>query len=238
MAAPGLDVALKYLLMTSTMVVTSKVAYIMLRRYRNYAQLLRYKKIKPVLTKLYSGVNAYKLSVDYRKEHDIGEENFVYGEIMFTSFANILNITQPLSGEIFYDLGCGSGKAVFTTALLYDYLDVRGIEILKPLYDLCITLLAKFKKIVHNKHPNNIQFFNDDLLTLDFSDADIVFINATCFNADSWKIITKGFEKLKKGARVIISTKKLESNLFENIHSGIHLMSWGQNSINIYKKIR
>jgi len=227
MVAPGFDLAIKYLLLTSSMVVTSKVAYIMLRRYRNYAQNLRYKKFKPILTKLYQNVNAYKISVNYRKEQEIVGDNFVYGEIMFTTFANILNITAPQNGEIFYDLGCGAGKAVFTTSLLYEYLDVRGVEYLDPLYELCCNLLGKFRTLVNNKHPNNVRFIHANLLDVDFSDADIIFINATCFDHETWKKITHSFEQLKKGARVIISTKKLDSDLFNLIHTGMHLMSWG-----------
>lgn len=236
MVDQGVEIAIRYLLLTSMMVVSAKVAFIMFKRFNNYAQRLNFKKKRPILVKLYKDVNAYVISINHRRDTEVKDEQFTYGEIIFSSFADILNVAKPNTGEKFYDLGCGSGKAVFTAGLLYDNIEAIGIEYLQPLYDLCLEQLNKYKQITKNKRPDNIHFVHADLVNYDFSDADIVFLNATCFNKDSWKAILTTLDKLKKGARVIITTKTLSSKKFEQIHAGTYLMSWGQNSIYIYKK--
>lgn len=237
-----MPLALRYLLWTSAIVVSSKAAVIMLARFKRFIQKRHYRHVQPILVRLFRNVDAYNISIESRKKEKINSQEYVYGEIVYHSFAEMLSVARPQPNEIFYDLGCGSGKAVFTAAVVYDYLQVRGVEYLKPLYELCLKLLDKYKDIIKEypdlkRHGNNIEFINADIREYDFSDADIIFINATCFNRFTWPKVVAKFEQLKKGARVIITTKTFESDHFELIHARSYLMSWGSNSIYIYKKI-
>lgn len=53
-----------------------------------------------------------------------------YGEIDFWSFACLLEDVDPQPGEVFLDIGSGTGKAVYATRLLYSTLGLCfGIEI-------------------------------------------------------------------------------------------------------------
>lgn len=235
-------IALRYLLWTSAIIVSSKAAVMMLDRFKHFIQKQHYRRVQPVLVRLFRNVDAYNISIESRKKEKINSQEYIYGEIVFHSFAEILSMAKPQPNEIFYDLGCGSGKAVFTAAIVYDYLQVRGVEYLKPLYELCLELLDKYnvllKEYPHLKNrANNIEFINADIREYDFSDADIIFVNATCFNRLTWPKIVAKFGQLKKGARVIITTKTFESDQFELIHARSYLMSWGSNSIHIYKKL-
>ena len=36
-------------------------------------------------------------------------KEFTYGEVNFANFLPMLDFVKPKSGEVFYDLGCGSG---------------------------------------------------------------------------------------------------------------------------------
>ena len=36
-------------------------------------------------------------------------KEFTYGEVNFMSFLPMLGFVEPKPGEVFYDLGCGSG---------------------------------------------------------------------------------------------------------------------------------
>lgn len=200
-------------------------------------------KCRKVLQELYKGVNATRISLDERDEKNIRADGaYVYGEVSFLSFASILEIAEPQPGEVFYDLGSGGGKAVFIAALVYDFGKTCGIEKLSGLYHLSMQLLEKlqnlpeFKKYFPNKQLH-IQFIHDDIENQDIHDADIVFVNATCFEGRLWDSMVAKFAQLKTGARVIVGSKVLELGGYELTHSGLHLMSWGMHSVRIYKKI-
>ena len=87
------------------------------------------------------------------------------------------------------------------------------------------------------KHLPEIKFYNQNFIKADFSTAHIIFINATCYPVEFWDNLIEKFNQLTVGARIIITSKKINSPYFESIYSGVHLMSWGMNSVRIYKKI-
>ena len=56
------------------------------------------------------GIDANDTSVKERKARDLMEvRSFTYGEVTFASFLPMIYQVRPQPGEIFYDLGCGSG---------------------------------------------------------------------------------------------------------------------------------
>ena len=61
----------------------------------------------------------------------IQQTEFTYGEISFLHFIPIIEAMQPKQSEVFWDLGCGAGKALVTAAIVFPYLGkVRGVELL------------------------------------------------------------------------------------------------------------
>jgi len=174
----------------------------------------------------------------------LGRDDFalIYGEIDFVSFVTLLQLVEPKAEDNYYDLGCGGGKAVFAAALTYQLNKCVGIELLTPLYNLCTRQLNHFEQLINDNayftdHSYQIEFINDDLLAIDISDADIVFINATGFFGELWDSIVNKIIQLKPGCRIIITTKKLPLIEFELIEESMRLMSWGMNSLRIYRKI-
>lgn len=212
--------------------------------YRRFKLIVIRKRIRDVifeLAKLYALENPHKLSVEYRKEQKIKSDEYIFGEIMFASFAEILSLVKPQPQEVFYDLGCGSGKAIFLTALIYKDIVAHGVEILPPMYELDIKLLKNLKTQAKDHptfktYPLNINFHNADIFEFDFTDADIVFINATCYSKKRWEEVENIFKKLKKGTRIILTSKTLKEADFKLIHARYYLMSWGISVVRIYLK--
>lgn len=196
------------------------------------------KKIEKSLKLLYKNTPSSFISYCDRKRLKIEEDAFTYGEIEFLSFFLILDIVKPKSHEVFYDLGSGSGKAVFATACYGEISKCYGIELLPKLYQLAKNKIIKAKAhhFLRDK-SSRISFLNKNFLDMDFTDADIVFINATCLSHPSWEKIQEKLLKLKSGSRIIVTTKKILNNHFAVIYQGMTLMSWGVNSINIYQKV-
>jgi precorrin-6B methylase 2 len=211
---------------------------------RGWYSTVHYDRCLTVYKHLFSDINAFAVSLKERREKDLmGDTTYTYGEIMFYSFVRILEKAQPKPGEIFYDLGSGSGKAVFIAALVFDFAKVYGIEKLDGLFELSQQQLEKLenqperKKLLPNK-AINVQFIHHDFLTYDFSDGDVVFINATCFRGEMFNQIIAKLLKLKVGSRVILGSASLENvGGFELQYQNLHLMGWGLNMVRIYQRV-
>lgn len=211
---------------------------------RGWHSTFQYDRCLRIFNKVYENVNAFQLSADERKAKNIeNDRTLIYGEVTFYNFVKVLEYANVQSREVFYDLGSGGGKAVFIAGLTFDLAKVCGIEKLDTLYELSTSLLVKLKNMPEAKNllPDkqiNIEFIHDDFMKVDISDADIVFINATCYSGIFWNDIVAKFHKLKVGTRIIITSQKIEEiGGFEQKYSNIHLMSWGMAYVTIYQRI-
>ena len=92
-----------------------------------------------IIRNLFRGVNGKEISKEYRanlsKSDSSDNPSLTYGEIVPDSFQQILSfVTKDKKQLIFYDLGCGTGKAVMTAALLSEsFKQAIGIEIMPAL---------------------------------------------------------------------------------------------------------
>lgn len=197
----------------------------------------RIKKTERLLATLYQDINSAQISKSDRKRFGLDQDAYIYGEIQFLSFFYLLEKIAPKPQEIFYDLGSGSGKAVFAAALFFDLTKACGIEKLPTLVKTAESLVPKIKSLDPTQRTAQIEFINDDFLQHDFSDGDIIFINATCFSYPTWEALVGKLTQLKPGSPVIVTTKKITSDQFKLISQSLELQSWGMNSVNIYEKI-
>jgi hypothetical protein len=92
------------------------------------------------------------LSKNERKTKGITDNSFVYGEIDFHSFSQIIKEIRPLfkPDGIFVDLGSGTGRPVFAMALLSDMKKLIGIESLDGLHEAAKTVLEKYETFVES----------------------------------------------------------------------------------------
>jgi len=173
-----------------------------------------------------------------RNGGDIGV--FAYGEAEIDSFAWVLNHAHPQPGEVFYDLGSGLGKAVIAAFLLNNFSKLVGIELLSDLASAADTLLERYNTEVHPQLPQDsaaakqstdaMSLIEGDFLELDWSDADVVYANATRFDQPLMEAISKKAEKMKPGSRFVITTTPLLSNKFSMQKRGKSAVSWMGNT--------
>lgn len=181
------------------------------------------------LSEVYAPYNPFEISKAAREQAKLYDNAFVYGEIDPISFAAVLSQIHLKPHEIFYDLGSGSGKAVLLTALLYPESRAIGIEFLTEFIDLSELCRQKIQ-------CNNAQFIHGDYFNIDFSSADIVFVNATGLFGDDLVKLRQRLDCVKPGTRIIITSKRLNPQFFEELYAGQVEMSWGPCSLNIYQK--
>ncbi|CEK12106.1 hypothetical protein [Legionella hackeliae] len=179
-----------------------------------------------VFQALYANVDGFALSKRAREDKDALE--YVYGEIEFESFIALLSLCKTNASTIFYDLGSGTGKAVIACALVFEVQKSCGIEIFPTLHNCAQTQQRRLKQFSHyQQKAERIEFILGDLLTSQFNDASLVFINATAFFGEYWLTISKHLEQLKPGSLVISTSKAILSNQFTTREVTAIQMNWG-----------
>ncbi|EEY65502.1 uncharacterized protein PITG_16814 [Phytophthora infestans T30-4] len=172
---------------------------------------------------------AKELSNEARKSSNLIKTSYVYGEILFFPFADIIRWVAPFLPDfaIFYDLGSGTGKAVIAASLVHPFDQAIGIELLEPLAHCAEKRKTALEKLKSPLLKTDIDFMIGDLLTTKWEDGDVVFCHGTCFNDEEWTKISRAAEKIKQGSFFISTTHVLRTGLFEVVKSLNFTMSWG-----------
>lgn len=179
-----------------------------------------------VFHQLYHHANGFLLSQQARQKSD--SLDYVYGEIKFLPFLALFSLTQPDEQTVFYDLGCGVGKAVLACAMVYPISKSVGIEILPQLYfNACrqVDYLAQLSG--YAEQTKKIEFILGDFLEVNLDEATIIFINSTSFFGPTWEKICARLEQLPNLKVVITTSKTLPGKYFKVILQTQIEMSWG-----------
>ena len=115
------------------------------------------------------------------------QKSLIYGEVEFQSFGKVLRKLNLHAGGIFYDLGSGTGRAIFIARFLHDFAQCRGIEILEGLHrEACANRYryetGPYRKVLGYGSDGDCVFIHGSILDIDWSDGDVVFANSTCFD--------------------------------------------------------
>ena len=134
------------------------------------------------------------------------------------------------NGLVFYDLGHGTGRAVFVANLMHDFKCCKGIELLDSLYKASVDVHAKFKQLQHMQPRSNghgsdgcgVELIHgsivDNLVSNGsdsgvevnwWEDGDVIFANSTCFDATLMEQVSLCAQRCKPGAILITFTKSL-----------------------------
>lgn len=203
------------------------------------------KDITHFLYSLYDDVSPMSISIGCRKKLGIyGDRSLVYGESHLPSLYEIFSETNPQPGEIFYDLGSGSGRLVLYAALSFPFAKVIGIELLDDLVNVAQTKLVQCKKRLLDlpdfdpEKLGGIKFIQADFTKANLKDANVVYIASTCFEDEFMLNLALHLEKqLAVGTRVITFARPLPSQQFKIIKQQLYPMEWGQVTIFFHKKV-
>ena len=211
--------------------------------------------LEDIFEHIYEDVPGHVAKMNSRKEREttgLNVPSLTYGEILFRPFAEVMyklydyGFPKPdpeARTHKFVDLGSGSGRPVFAAALCHPFDNCVGYEILEGLSEVANNLKNHWENEVKATAPEYAQstefeFVHGDLLEMSWSDADVVFMNSTCFDDELLAKIQPMIDQMQKGTFVITTTKPLKSYLWQVIEKNRFEEAWGAATVFIHTKIR
>mmetsp|Transcript_4041 Transcript_4041/g.7779 ORF Transcript_4041/g.7779 Transcript_4041/m.7779 type:complete len:367 (-) Transcript_4041:24-1124(-) len=186
---------------------------------------------------------AKQLSTQELAEKKIDSDvNFVYGEVSFAFLPWLFSQhLQPGARGVFYDLGSGSGRAVIAAALCWDFRECVGVELLSSLHNAAAQAqqaLSKLTPPCPAGYENTVDFVCQDLVSHDWSRADVVFVHWTTWSQLLRQQVTALAQDLQVGSLFVCVTFPLNSSLFACVRQARFTMEWGSPFVYVYRKTK
>lgn len=168
-----------------------------------------------------------------------------YGEVEFIPFLQVLGAAKPQEGDVFYDLGSGTGKALLEAALCFPFSKCVGIELLGGLVATSQAVLERARSGDHadateatRAAANRVEIRPGSFLELDFSDADVVYTSSICFEDELMVGMSRCARTMKPGSRFITlkSFPDDEMPLWTVLSHNWWKMSWGRTSVYVLER--
>jgi len=106
----------------------------------------------------------------------------------------MLNMAELKAGEVFFDLGCGDGRAVIMAVKEFGARAV-GVELREDLAKKALST------IYEQSLQDRITIVNGDMFNVDLTSADVVFLYLT--TSANEKVRPKLDSELKRGVRIV-----------------------------------
>ena len=113
-------------------------------------------------------------------------DKYVYGEITKSGVNKLANYLKPFTGN-FYDIGSGNGKLLIHLSIITNFEKYTGIEIVEPRHQYAL----KINEVIGQP----VNFIRADVLDVDISDGDFIFLDDLMFPTDLRKKILKKLPK-------------------------------------------
>jgi precorrin-6B methylase 2 len=183
-----------------------------------------------IFNSIFCNVQSNEISQKNRKSLQLSYDcEFTYGEIDFMSFGKLLDYCFITPGQVFWDLGCGTGKALVCAKIFFPSLVVKGVEYLPELYKAALNATQQLE---------NAFVFNDDIRNIEWNDADVIFMSSVCFLDGLMDHIFMKSACLKPGSRIITLKKLPESETWDLKSYFMLKTSWGRSDCFLYIKIK
>jgi SAM-dependent methyltransferase len=197
-----------------------------------YPKALKFLTIDLHLAFLYLFKNPHRISKSFLSQR--GEPNvYQYGETPLTTLNHIACHCRILSHDVLYELGCGSGRTCFWLRTFVKC-KVVGIDFLPE-------FIQKANAIKKKQHLNHIDFLNADMLSVDFSEATVIYLYGTCLPDHLIEQLLASFATLKPLTKVITVSYPLtdycQGKLFKTIKSFPARFPWGSTIVYLSQKI-
>ena len=165
----------------------------------------------------------YYLAERYAQHDDVyGFTPLFTAKRILRSVAHLLS--RPMKSCHFLDLGCGDGRFVFLSGLVYR-MQATGIE-RNPRF------LNKCQLLGYALATKKVTFLDQDFLEGSFVHYDIIYLAWTTFSDETVLLLTSKLgEEVKSGAVVVTLSFPIDDVSFVIQHSQTLQMSWGHSQV-------
>lgn len=187
---------------------------------------------------LYSEIDGYSVSHAAREVHNKSEvtENFLYGELPFKTWKEIVERANPKKDGVFFDLGSGTGRVVISSHMLFNFKKSIGVELLKGLHDKACEINKIYEtevkpRILEYVENRELQFLNKDIFDIDLREADFILMNHPFKDNGLFdNLEAKMIKELKSGSKIVTTIRALKNPAFKQLGSKKYNFSWGEST--------
>lgn len=148
----------------------------------------------------------------------------VYGEIQPEAVLEMLRITGAKEEQKYYDLGSGYGKTVVLAWLLG--LNATGVELASDRWQASCAALRHAPEVGVSGPGNGISFIRASFFDVDFSDADIVFMDSVMFSDETMEGLAQAARRCRPGTKIVSSHMGLPGPGFRKLGMLQGSVSW------------
>jgi hypothetical protein len=151
---------------------------------------------------LYPLVSPYLVSRRYMNRIGSNEE-MTFGETPLITLEKICQRAEIPANAVIFDLGCGWGRTTF-------FLHAHNRAHLTIGIDIVPKFISRAEKLRRWMRKESIVFLEADFRSINYKDADVIWLYGTCFKEDTIQELVERWEsQLKEGAIIITTSYSL-----------------------------
>lgn len=186
---------------------------------------------------LFGSVSGGLISQTERSTKKLTGPEFIYGEVEVLHFVALLRLASKEVGQVFWDLGCGTGKAMVAAAMSENgFRQICGVELLEGLHKVASKAIEKLCEDEEYK-DKNFKLFKGDMREADWTNADIIYASSICFPANLIKALAEKGRRLKKGTKILTLKKWPLPEVYRVLHNLSVKMTWGRTGVYIMERV-
>jgi hypothetical protein len=176
---------------------------------------------KPLFEKKFDNLSKEEIKLNINKSEFWEEYNdkFVYGEISKSGVKKLANYLKEFTGN-FYDIGSGNGKLLLHLSLITNFDKYIGVEI--------VELRHKYALKINESIQQDVEFICADVLSIDISDANFIFLDDLMFPED---LRIKIIHKIPKNCFYISVYKNYIDEFIQNLTISV---TWLEKEMDFY----
>ena len=160
----------------------------------------------------------------------------VYGEIKHTALTKLLDYLALTPADTFYDLGSGVGKVILHTALTTGVKKAIGVELSTARHQEAEIAFARARDFSPSLEER-VRFINQDLMSVDLSDATVIYTCSTAFSLKFMVEVTKRLGQFTQPFRLVTLQELPLEKHFRLIQTLRLDMSWLRNTaVHVYER--
>ena len=161
---------------------------------RNYYKNLRFCLIDVSLLFIYLFINPYRISKKFLKKKN-SQNIHLYGETPLSTFEKIVRECGILSTDTFLELGSGRGRCALWLSEFVGC-SIEAVEWI-PSFQKIVSFVSRLFR------SKNLKFCSENMFSMDFKDADVIYLYGTCLEDSEIHLLIEKFKKMNDRVKII-----------------------------------